>query len=232
MCSPRSLLAEAIEVELAAEWQLFLAVETGASEGAWRIWEAPRPVVCVGRSGRVADELHEDRCAGDEVPVIRRETGGGAVVLAPGCLNYAVVLPLASQPELIDVAASYRLILGRLVRAIALPGLAIAGMTDLALAGRKVAGSAQRRGRRALLHHGTLLHDFDASLATRYLAEPARQPAYRARRSHADFLANLPRSTGELRATVAEMWDALRPGGRPSQRAPDEPRVSRLDRPS
>jgi len=70
------------------------------------------------------------------------------------------------------------------------------------LNGRKVSGSAQRRGRRALLHHGTLLYDFDPALAVRYLKEPSRQPAYRARRSHGEFLGNLPLTGEEVRARL------------------------------
>jgi lipoate-protein ligase A len=92
----------------------------------------------------------------------------------------------------VDVAHSFQVILERLAEAVDLPGLAIEGRTDLALGGRKVAGSAQRRGRTTLLHHGTLLYGFDPTLAVRYLKEPARQPAWRAKRHHPDFLGNLP----------------------------------------
>jgi lipoate-protein ligase A len=73
---------------------------------------------------------------------------------------------------------------------------------DLVFRGRKVSGSAQRRGRRAILHHGTILYDFDASLATRYLKEPARQPPYRAGRRHSDFLGNLPLSRSAVFAAL------------------------------
>ena len=72
------------------------------------------------------------------VPVLRRFSGGGAVVLGPGCLNYAVVLSLVSWPELTNVAASFHVILGRIVAALGISGLSIAGGTDLVLDGRKV----------------------------------------------------------------------------------------------
>ena len=91
--------------------------------------------------------------------VLRRFSGGGAVVLGPGCLNYAVALSLVSRPELADVAASFECSWA-IVAALGSRGCRLPG-TDLALDGRKVSGNAQRRGRRALLHHGTLLYDFD-----------------------------------------------------------------------
>ena len=40
-------------------------------------------------------------------------------------------------------------------------------------------------------------------LAVRYLKEPARRPAYRAARSHSEFLGNLPLSVQEIRSRLA-----------------------------
>ena len=85
----------------------------------------------------------------------------------------------------------------------------LAGLADLALAGRKVSGNAQRRGRCGVLHHGTVLYDFDASLAERYLLEPPRQPDYRAGRSHQAFLGNLPLSGDVVRQRIQTACLAL-----------------------
>jgi lipoate-protein ligase A len=213
------------EEHLAREWALFQSVEAGASGNLYRCWQAARPVVVVGRNSLVADDVIQvaeqlglpvaddvipEKCGADGVRVLRRFSGGGAVVLGPGCLNYAVVLSLVSWPALTDVAASFRFILERIVAALSIPGLSAAGEADLALGGRKVSGNAQRRGRRALIHHGTLLYGFDPQLATRYLKEPARQPAYRAARRHAEFIANLPLSAETIRARVETAWKTFR----------------------
>jgi lipoate-protein ligase A len=194
------------EEQLALDWASFQSVETGTSECLYRCWQAPRPVVVVGRNGHLARDLVEETCRADDVRVLRRFSGGGAVVLAPGCLNYAVVLSLVSWPQLVNVSASFQLILGRIVAALAIPGLAVAGETDLALGGRKVSGNAQRRGRRALIHHGTLLYGFDPGLAARYLKEPTRQPAYRGARSHTEFIGNLPLPAETIRVRLEAAW--------------------------
>jgi lipoate---protein ligase len=197
---------------LALEWTLFQSTESGASSGFYWSWEATQPVVIVGRSTRTVDDVNLDACAGDGVPVLRRFSGGGTVILGPGCLNYAVALPLVSQPGLADVTASFQLLLGRIVAALAIPGLAIGGRTDLTLDGMKVSGNAQRRGRRALLQHGTLLYDFDPALSTRYLKEPVRRPAYRADRRHAAFMGNVPLDRERVRAGLETAWaDLLAP---------------------
>ena len=195
------------EEQLTREWDLFQSVEAGAPGNHCRCWQATRPVVVAGRSNPLAAGVILDACREDCVRVLRRFSGGGAVVLGPGCLNYAVVLSLVSWPELIDVAASFQVILGRIVAALGIPGLSIAGGTDLVLGGRKVSGNAQRRGRRALIHHGTLLYAFDPRLATRYLKEPARQPGYRAARRHEEFIGNLPLSAETIRERLEAAWD-------------------------
>jgi lipoate-protein ligase A len=196
---------------LALEWNLFQSTESGAASGFHWSWEATQPTVVVGRNIHAADDVILDACASDSVPVLRRFSGGGTVILGPGCLNYALALPLVSQPGLADVAASFQLLLGRIVAALDIPRLAIDGRTDLTLDGRKVSGNAQRRGRRALLQHGTLLYDFDPGIATRYLREPARQPAYRADREHAAFIGNLPLDRERVRAALETAWADLVP---------------------
>jgi lipoate-protein ligase A len=191
------------EQHLEEDWHLFLAVEAGSFDYLFRTWESSRPAVVLGRNNLPGDHINLEACDRDGIPVLRRCSGGGAVVVGPGCLNYALAISLVSRPGIADVAASFRIILGRIVKAIDVPGVALEGDGDLAIGGRKVSGTAQRRGRRALLHHGTLLYDFDAALASRYLREPRRQPDYRQRRSHADFLGNLPVAADALRRSLS-----------------------------
>ena len=157
----------------------------------------------------IADDVIQEACRDDGVRVLRRFSGGGAVVLGPGCLNYAVALSLVSRPELADVAASFQFILGRIVAALGIPGLSIAGGTDLALDGRKVSGNAQRRGRRALIHHGTLLYDFDPA-ACDPLPEGAGPPAGipRGPTPHASSSATFRSPAETIRARLETAWTA------------------------
>ena len=97
-------------------------------------------------------------------------------MLGPGCLNFALILSLERRPELRDVRASYDKLLGALLEAFALKGLARAGPSDLACLGRKVSGNAQMRKRSSLLHHGTILYGFDLGLVDRYLPVPRLIP--------------------------------------------------------
>ena len=190
---------------LALDAALFRAIETAEGVETLRIWESVEPVVVLGRSGVV----ERDIVPVSGVPVLRRESGGGAVVLGPGCLVYSLLLSLAERPRLSDVRASYRVILGCLVRALAVPGLETRGQSDLAIADHKVSGNAQRRGQKALLHQGTLLYRFDPALMTKLLRHPTREPDYRQGRRHQEFVTNLPLEADEIRRRLARLTALL-----------------------
>lgn len=176
-----------------------------------RFWEAASPCVVVGYANSVAREVNLAACDADGVPVLRRCSGGGTVVLGPGCLCYTLVLPVDFAPELGSVAGTNEFILRRL--AAVLSGLLMEpvgreGDTDLVWRGRKVSGNAQRRRQSHLLFHGTLLLGFDLALATRYLPLPSRQPAYRAARAHAEFLTDLPLAVDAVKRALVAAWAA------------------------
>ena len=172
------------------------------------VWESARPAVILPRRGAPEPWAHVAACAARGVPLLRRESGGGAVVVGPGCLNVALVLSLDRRPWLAGVERSYRRLLGRTAAALAVGGVAVRS-TDLALRGRKFAGHAQRRGRGALLHHGVLLYDFDLDLVPALLAEPPRRPAWRGNRTHREFLTNAPLARDEIVERLRRLPAAL-----------------------
>jgi lipoate-protein ligase A len=57
-----------------------------------------------------------------------------------------------------------------------------------------------------LLYHGTLLYDFDLALVETCLRLPPRQPDYRQRRAHVDFVTNLPITRGSLIEAIGRAW--------------------------
>ena len=155
------------------------------------VWEAPAAAVVLGRSADAAVDVDEESCNRAGIPIVRRESGGGTVLLGPGCLNYTLILSLDLRPALRDVNESYAAILGAVARAAVVHGSGRDG-ADLTVGNRKFGGCAQRRRRCTILHHGTILSEFRIEDTTRFLREPRRQPAYRCGRRHQDFLTNVP----------------------------------------
>ena len=182
---------------------LLQLAESGSISCALRFWESKTPFIVLGRSGKVAEDLHRDAVLADEVPVYRRSSGGGTVVQGPGCLNYALVIP--KEKAWVDVRASYTAISEWLLQALLSCGVQgdYEPISDLAVGGRKFSGNAQRRGRSHILQHGTILYDFDLAWITRWLAQPQAQPPYRGNRPHADFVVNVDLDPCALKLVLA-----------------------------
>lgn len=194
--------------QLARDEAALLQAEAAGATSELRFWESPYFAVVLGAGGHVAHDVNAAACAEDGVPVLRRSSGGGTVLLGPGCLLFSLVLAIDQSPQLAQVRSSYCYILERIGRGIqSLGGDAhCAGMSDMAIAGRKFSGNAQQRKRRMFLHHGTLLHDFDLTIVSRYLRDPVRQPEYRAGRPHDAFLTNLAASRDDIERAIRDAW--------------------------
>ncbi len=195
---------------LALDEALLLAAEAEEGGEVLRFWEWPAPAVVLGSACRLAHDVDEVACRADGVPLLRRSSGGGTVLLGRGCLCYSLVLSYARAPALAEIPTSYVYILERVLAALdgLLPELSRQGTSDLASAGRKFSGNAQQRKRAHVLHHGTLLYAFDLAQVGRYLRAPERQPKYRAQREHDDFLVNLPVGAEELKRRLRVEWGA------------------------
>lgn len=175
-----------------------------------RIWEPKNHFVVLGHSNRLAAEINIAACAADNIPILRRMSGGGAVLQGPGCLNYSLILNSVAH-GLKGIAETFRYVLERnrqLVGALAGVEASIEGISDLALAGRKFSGNAQYRKARFVLVHGTFLVNFDLAALDRCLRCPERQPEYRRHRPHHEFVTNLEVDPRRLRQCLRDGWHA------------------------
>jgi lipoate---protein ligase len=184
------------------------AEEGSADREVLRVWESPEPLVVAGRSSRVAQEINTGFCNAQRIPIVRRSSGGAAIVAGPGCLMYAVVLSYETRPELRDISRAHAFVLDQLATAISDCGAeaARAGTSDLVLAGRKISGNSLRAKRNHFLYHGTLLYNFDLSLIASSLLTPPRQPDYRKAREHLDFVINAPLTRQQLIEALDVAW--------------------------
>ncbi len=186
---------------------------TGRLAQVLRLWEPDRPMVVIGRSSKIAEEVDLAECRRRGVAVLRRASGGTAVVTGPGCLMYALVLGLARYPALRMVDQAHRFVLGRIAQALAplVDDVALRGTSDLAAGALKFSGNSIRVKRNHLLYHGTLLYDFPLELIGACLRRPPRQPDYRRGRPHGEFVTNLPLDRGTLRQALIAAFHAVRP---------------------
>jgi lipoate-protein ligase A len=202
------------EENLACDEVLLELCESGSLEAVLRFWEPPRYFVVIGYGNHVAAEVNRDFCQRHDIPILRRCTGGGAVLQGPGCLNYSLFLPMAGSPALTAISGTNDHVLERHQRALQTllrAPVEKSGFTDLTIGGLKFCGNAQRRKKTFLLFHGSFLLNADMDLIEKALPMPSHQPDYRASRSHADFLMNLKIPVQMLKGSLVKAWEAAEP---------------------
>ncbi|HLX96309.1 MAG TPA: lipoate--protein ligase family protein [Verrucomicrobiae bacterium] len=209
---------------LACDEALLNSAEAGHGGEILRFWEPREYFVVVGYANPVETEVRVAACAAKKVPIFRRCSGGGTVLQGPGCLNYTLILQIAKISPLASISGTNQFIMEQNRKAIEsevrsrMPdaGIAVQGHTDLTLVTRhlspvtprKFSGNSQRRHQRYLLFHGTFLLDFELPLVAELLRMPSRQPDYRNRRGHADFLVNLNLPAARLKHVLGGIWNA------------------------
>ncbi len=197
-----------VEEDLALDEALLVEADEHDGPAALRFWEPRQYAVILGASRSIQADVHIRACRADGVPILRRSSGGGTVLVGPGVLNVAFFLHENTQPGLWAVDAAQRYVLERLALSLRRAGqdVAVLGLGDLVLSGRKFGGSAQRRLKHWFMVHCSILYEMPIERITRYLALPDRQPAYRRQRSHEDFLSNLPLPRRILLDAIRASW--------------------------
>ena len=199
-----------VAANLALDEAMLIEADEGRGPPLVRFWEPADYAVVLGASRRIRDDVVVDACRADGVPIFRRSSGGGTVLIGPGTLNVTVILPETAGPGLTAVDAAQRHVLERLAEAIRGlgPPVDVLGHGDLVLGDRKCGGSASGGS------SGGSSSISRSSTGSRSIGSPgistipARQPAYRRGRPHHEFLCNLdlPRPA---------LVEALRPGSAP-----------------
>ena len=200
---------------LAADEALLDACETGNSGETLLFWEPRETFVVVGYANKIATEVNVAACAAKKIPILRRCSGGGTVVQMPGGLNYSLILQISEDGPTRSISSANQFIMEKNRTAIAslnpqpsTLNISVQGHTDLCLGDLKFAGNSQRRRKKFLLFHGTLLLNCDLSLVGELLPMPSLQPDYRASRSHEEFVTNLNLAAEKVKAALAKEWNA------------------------
>lgn len=205
------LTCETPAENLACDEALLEACDAGAAPEVLRFWEPRESFVVLGYSNHAAVEASLEECQARHVPVLRRCSGGGAVLQGPGCLNYSLVLRFDSSPALQTVTDANCSIMRRnrdAISAVLGKPVTIQGTTDLTLGPLKFSGNAQRRKRRSLLFHGTFLLDMDLDLVQACLRAPSKEPEYRQNRPHREFITNLGLPAAAVKQALRNAWGA------------------------
>jgi len=189
---------------------LLQLAEKGKMDEVLRLWESSVPFIVLGRISKIDEDLKLSSIKKDRIPVLRRFSGGGTVLQGKGCLNYSFVLSKEKNPLLYDIRRSYQFICENVISVLKDVGIdaVFKPTSDLAIreGEKKFSGNAQRRLKKYILHHGTILYDFDLSLINRYLKMPKKVPQYRQGRPHEAFVTNIAANVGDIKEAFRRIF--------------------------
>ncbi|MCE1247926.1 MAG: hypothetical protein LWY06_14885 [Firmicutes bacterium] len=175
---------------MAIDLTVLRSVLNGA-ENDFCVWEPEKVRVIVGRGGKIEDDVFTENCLADNVPVIRRRTGGGTVVLAPGMLVFSLACVVEKELVIREYARQVNCLIIEFLEHYLKADYRQDGISDLCIGDRKIMGSGMYRRRNIMFFQGSILVEPDLSLMGRYLKPPPKQPEYRNNRTHADFVTTL-----------------------------------------
>lgn len=149
------------------------------------------PTIVMGVSGKPEELLETESVLRDEIPVIRRFTGGGTVIVDHSTIfvtficNKDAVPGLQSYPQPIMSWSS-------LIYKEVFQGIADFNLreNDYVLGDRKFGGNAQSITKNRWVHHTSFLWDYEVGNMG-YLKQPKRAPEYRQTRGHLEFICRM-----------------------------------------
>lgn len=150
---------------MAVDEALSYARGEGKAPNTLRFYRWNPSAVTLGYFQSVEDEVDLEACKKFGIDVNRRISGGGAVLNSSyGEITYSIVAPEDEPRISTDVTESYRYLCHGIVEGLALLGIEaqFKPINDIIVGGRKISGNAQIRRYGAVLHHGTILVDFNA----------------------------------------------------------------------
>ena len=178
---------------LALDEAIFDAVRERRSPPTLRLYGWEAPTLSLGYAQDAARDLDHAACAAAGIAVVRRATGGRAV-LHDREVTYSVAVPAGTTPFGAGLDAAYRAVAAGLLAGLRLLGVdaslapagrgrasgprhpgcfAAASRHEILADGRKLVGSAQRRSGGAFLQHGSILLESHGERLARLLCRRA-----------------------------------------------------------
>lgn len=149
------------------------------------------PYISVGANQDVAREIDQDYCRSRGLSILRREVGGGAVLLDPDQLYFHFVFPRRLAPERAE--RLFPRFIEPVLRTYADLGIAAdyRPLNDVQVDGRKLGASAAAEIGEAVVVAGSFLFDFDRETMAASLKVPSEAFRNVLRQSLADHMTTM-----------------------------------------
>jgi len=152
--------------------------------------------ITLGYSQPIEETIDVQTCEDYDIPYVRRITGGGTVFHDyEGEITYSVVTEKLEG----DIEGSFRELLGPIMETLEEFGLEpeFKPYNDVLVNKKKISGSAQRRGKKGLLQHGTLMFATDLEKLAEILKIDDEKLEKKGADSFLDLVTTMEKETGE-----------------------------------
>ena len=173
------------------------------------VWQVDKRYLVLGRSNEAKTSLIAQAVDADKVEVLKRPSGGEAVLLTPGMLVIALKYPLEKVGKAHDVFNLANSLIKEALSESGVQNITARGISDICIGEKKILGSAIFRKPDSIFYHAVLNVNEDIRLIDRYLKHPKHEPDYRKGRSHLAFVSSLHKSGYPIDIkTIAENIEA------------------------
>lgn len=168
------------------------------------------PYVCIGYFQDAEQEVDLDYCRAHNIPVFRREVGGGAVYLDGEQLFYQLVIHRDNPLVPRDKSAFYQKFLQAPIAAYRVIGIPAEykPVNDIIANGRKISGNGVAEIGDYIVFVGNLIVDFDYETMVRVLRVPDEKFRDKVYKTLQDNLSTIKRELGYA-PPRNELWDLL-----------------------
>ena len=156
--------------------------------GTWLILWQNENAVIIGMNQNPMEEVNLQYIEAQEIKVVRRMTGGGAVYHDLGNLNFSVISDV-KEPGIPDIGSYNKPICDALIKLGLSPENT--GKNDIVVNGKKISGVAQRICSGRILHHGCILFDSNIDRLAFALKEDSGKYASKSTKSTRSRVTNL-----------------------------------------
>lgn len=166
---PETLLSPAMNVAL--DEVLLGQVQRGSRLPTLRFWGWGGQAVILGSFQSVRNEVDEQAAQEMDISIVRRMSGGGAMLVQPGLtITYSLYIP-DMLLQGVSIADSYAVCDQWAVQVFRLAGINAwyAPLNDITSAEGKIGGAAQARRPGAILHHTTIAYEMNPDEMLRVL---------------------------------------------------------------
>ena len=157
------------------------------------VWQPDQVYLVLGRSNEALKSLVAEAVDADKVQVLKRPSGGEAVLLSPNMLVIALKVPLSMVQKAHDVFVIANDIIKEALVKEGIQNITSRGISDICIGEQKILGSAIYKKPNSVFYHAVLNVSEDVNLIERYLQHPKREPDYRKGRTHLAFVSAIHR---------------------------------------